>query len=122
MKLFETVEQRRAIKHYNGEGMTEAEFEQLMSAVILSPTSYNIQNWRFVRVQDKALRAEIQLAAWGQEQVSAAAELIILCADNRLMKTAPYLQPESIDHRWLSAPSVELRLGSQFRRRRVSPH
>jgi nitroreductase len=82
MEIFEIIEKRRAVKHFDTNvAMSEDEFNQLMSAVILSPTSYNIQNWRFVRVTDKALREDIKESAWGQSQVADAAELIILCAD-----------------------------------------
>ncbi|WDD99748.1 nitroreductase family protein [Thalassomonas actiniarum] len=82
MKVFQAIEQRRAVRHYQSDiEMPEQDFTQLMSAVLLSPTSYNIQHWRFIRVTDKAHREKIKAAAWGQDQVSEASELIILCAD-----------------------------------------
>lgn len=82
MDIFEAIEKRRAVKHFDPNAvMTAQEFNRLMSAVILSPTSYNIQNWRFVRVTDTALREQIKEAAWGQNQVVDACELFVLCAD-----------------------------------------
>jgi nitroreductase len=83
MELFETIQKRRSVKHYHSdEAMPESDFERLMCNVILSPTCYNIQNWRFVRVTNKELREQLKIAAWGQSQVTEASELIILCADN----------------------------------------
>jgi len=80
MDVFEAIEQRRAVKHFDANaGIPEDEFEKIMSALLLSPTSYNIQNWRFVRVNDKDLRLKVKEAAWNQDQVSDAAELIIFC-------------------------------------------
>jgi nitroreductase len=80
MDVFEAVEQRRSIKHYDANAeIPEDDFNKIMSAVLRSPTSFNIQNWRFVRVKDKDLRAKMKEAAWNQAQVSDAAELIILC-------------------------------------------
>ncbi|MBQ0783833.1 MAG: nitroreductase family protein [Amphritea sp.] len=82
MELFTAIETRRAVKHYSSsEAVSEVDFERIMKAVLLSPTSYNIQHWRFVRVIDPQIRAQIQDAAWGQAQVTEAAELIVLCAD-----------------------------------------
>lgn len=82
MDIFDAIEKRRSVKHYDTTvKITEEEFNRLMSTVILSPTSYNIQNWRFVRVTDKKLRKKLQEAAWGQSQVTEASDLIILCAD-----------------------------------------
>lgn len=80
MEVLEAIENRRAIKHYDASAtIPENDFDKLMSSVLLAPTSYNIQNWRFVRVKDKALRERVKEAAWGQAQVSDAAELIIFC-------------------------------------------
>ncbi|NRB40872.1 MAG: nitroreductase family protein [Pseudomonadales bacterium] len=82
MDFFEAVHTRRSIKHYDKNAqMPESSFQQMMQAVMLSPTSYNIQHWRFVRVTDRQLRQQLQQAAWGQSQVGDASELIILCAD-----------------------------------------
>lgn len=90
MEIFEIIETRRAIKQFDSNvTMSEEEFNKLMSAVILSPTSYNIQNWRFVRVTDKALREELKESAWGQSQVADASELMILCADINAWKDRP---------------------------------
>lgn len=90
MLLQDAIKKRRAVKHFIPEGpIDDALFNELMEAVILSPTSYNMQNWRFVRVTDNQLRDDITLAAWGQSQVSMAAELIILCADLNAWQTQP---------------------------------
>lgn len=90
MELFTAIEARRAVKHYSSSAMvSEADFEKIMKAVLLSPTSYNIQHWRFVRVVDPQIRIQIQDAAWGQTQVTEAAELIILCADTQAWSDNP---------------------------------
>ena len=53
MNTFEAIETRRSVKHYDPKHrMTDKEIEKLLSAAILSPTSFNIQNWRFVSVVD----------------------------------------------------------------------
>lgn len=47
MEVLEAVESRRAIRHFDPNyKMTEEEIHKLMSAVLLSPTAYNIQHWR----------------------------------------------------------------------------
>ncbi len=82
MDTFDAIEARRAVKHYDPEHrMTEAEVEKLMSHAVLSPTAFNIQNWRFVLVRDPELRKAIRAVSWDQAQVTDASLLIILCAD-----------------------------------------
>ncbi len=90
MELFTAIEQRRAIKHYDHNApMSPNDFERMMNAILLSPTSYNIQHWRFIRVTDSNTRLKIKEAAWGQQQVEDAAELIILCADSQAWSDQP---------------------------------
>lgn len=90
MDTFEAIQTRRAIKSYdNSTQLTEVDFQRLMDAVILSPTSYNIQNWRLVRIKDPALRQQVQTAAWGQAQIGQAAELIVFCADLNAWQKKP---------------------------------
>ncbi len=82
MNVIESIEHRRAIKHYDpNHTMPEADLARLIAAMKIAPTSFNIQNYRFVVVRDKQLRQEIRAVAWDQAQVTDASVLFILCAD-----------------------------------------
>jgi len=82
MDTITAIETRRAVKHFApNHVMPEAEVERLLSLAILSPTAFNIQNWRFVVVTDPALRQQIRAVSWNQAQVTDASLFIILCAD-----------------------------------------
>jgi nitroreductase len=90
MNVFEAIEKRRAIKHYDaGHRMTDAEIRQLLSLGMLSPTAFNIQHWRFVVVSDPALRKQIRAVAWDQAQVTDASLLVVMCADRNAWKKDP---------------------------------
>ncbi|UUO08340.1 nitroreductase family protein [Blastopirellula sp. J2-11] len=81
MDTFDAIYQRRSIKHYDPtHEMTEAEVRKLMDAALQSPTSFNMQNWRFVVVRDKEVRKQLRAAAYGQAQVEEASMVIVLCA------------------------------------------
>ncbi len=82
MDTCEAIKARRSVKCYDLEHRFSAQEEkELFSLAILSPTAFNIQNWRFVVVRDKALRTRIRQASWGQAQVTDASLLVVLCAD-----------------------------------------
>jgi nitroreductase len=90
METFTAIETRRAIKHYDPEHrMTKDEINKLMSLAMLSPTAFNIQNWRFVLVQEPELRKKIRATAWDQAQVTDASLLVILCADIKAWEKQP---------------------------------
>lgn len=82
MDTLQAIYERRAVKHFDPEHeLTAEEEKQLMEAAIQSPTSFNMQNWRFVLVKDKALRQQVREAAWDQAHITDSSLLIVLCAD-----------------------------------------
>lgn len=90
MDVKEAVQTRRAVKHYDPQHcMTEEEVHELLSLAQLSPTAFNIQNWRFVLVRDPELRRQIREVAWDQAQVTDASLLIVLCADLKAWEREP---------------------------------
>ncbi len=90
MQVTEAIQARRSIKWYDAEHtMPEAVFRKLMELAILSPTAFNIQNWRFVRVTDSEQRVAIREVAWDQAQVTDASELLVLCFDNQAWSREP---------------------------------
>lgn len=98
MNVSQAIQERRSVKAYDPQHqMTEAEIKQLLSLAILSPTAFNIQNWRFVVVTDPALRKEIRKVSWDQAQVEEASILIVLTADLKAWAKAP-------ERYWQNAP------------------
>lgn len=82
MNTAEAIRARRAVKHYDPNfTMPQKDEKELLDLMRQAPTSFNIQNWRIVNVKDKALRAQIKEAAWGQAQVTDASLLLLMCAD-----------------------------------------
>lgn len=81
MQFNEIVTARRSVKNYDpGHEITDDELKTIFHRVILSPSSFNLQHWRFVVVRDPARKADIRKAAWDQEQVEAASAVIVVCA------------------------------------------
>lgn len=98
MNTFEAIEKRRSVKHYDPDHqLTEDEKNKILSLAMLSPTAFNIQNVRFVTVEDKELREQIKTAAYNQTQVTEASMLIILCADLKAWDNDP-------QRYWVNAP------------------
>ncbi len=82
MDTLEAIRTRRSIKRFDKEhSMTKQEITNLLELAVLSPTSYNIQNWRFVVITDRALKDRLSELSHNQTQVSDASLVIVLCAD-----------------------------------------
>ena len=98
MNVSQAILERRSVKAYDPQHkMTDDEVSKLMSLAMLSPTAFNIQNWRFVVVTDPALRKDIRAVSWDQAQVEDASLLIVLTADLHAWKKQP-------ERYWVNAP------------------
>jgi len=90
MDTLQAIEQRRSIKQYDTTfEMPEADVQRLLDLALLSPTSFNIQNWRFVVVRDPVQKKALRAAAWDQAQVEEAHLTIVLCGDIDAWKKNP---------------------------------
>ncbi len=100
MNVNTAIETRRSVKNFDPHHkMTQAEVDQLMSLAMLSPTAFNIQNWRFVIVTDAVLRHQIRAVSWNQAQVEEASLLIVLTADLKAWEKQP-------ERYWINAPKA----------------
>lgn len=90
MDTFDAIKTRRAIKKFDSSHkMSSEEIKSLMEHVILSPTSYNQQNWRFITVTDQEIKNKISKAARDQAQPKDGSLVIVLCGNMNAWKEEP---------------------------------
>lgn len=84
------LQSRRSVKYFDpAQRMSEAEFTQLIEHAILSPSAFNLQHWRIVRVSDPKQRQAIREAAYDQPQMTDASEVLVLCMDLKTWEKEP---------------------------------
>jgi len=82
MNVSTAIQARRAEKIFDPTFViSDEEVSRLLQTAFLSPTAFNLQNWRIVHVKDPALRQKIREVAWNQDKVTDASLLFVLCAD-----------------------------------------
>jgi nitroreductase len=97
MELLEAIRSRRSVKKYDPtHELTDDEVRYIVRCASLAPTSFNMQNWQFVAVRDKAQKEALCKAAWNQEQVKDAALVLVIAGDlkafedtSRTLRDAP---------------------------------
>lgn len=90
MDTFDAIRTRRAIKKFDSSYKMSAEDVKLLQELaILSPTSYNQQNWRFVYVTDQKVKDKISKAARDQAQPRDGSLVIVLCGNLNAWKEDP---------------------------------
>lgn len=120
MNVSTAILERRAEKMFDPTFViNDDQATELLANATLSPTAFNIQNWRIVRVKDTALRQKIRESAWNQDKVTDASLLFVLCADlnawvkepARYWKDAPQMYQDmlipAIDAYYRNKPQVQ---------------
>lgn len=98
MDTFDAIYHRRAIKHFDPEHrLSDDEIQKLLEATVQSPTSFNIQHWRFVLITDPELRKKVREAGNDQAQMTDASLLVLMTADVKAWEKSP-------ERYWRNAP------------------
>ena len=99
MDTITAIRERRSIKHYDpAHRMSESEINALLEQALLAPTSFNMQNWRFVVVSDQATQDKLRAVSWNQAQVSEASITILICANLQAHRNS--------ERYWVNAPEA----------------
>ena len=76
--LLAGLRRRYAVKKFDATGkIPDGAWQALEEALVLSPSSYGLQPWRFFIVDDKALREKLKAASYGQTQITDADKLVV---------------------------------------------
>ena len=121
MDTFDAIKTRRAIKKFdNTYKMTAEQVESLMKLTLLSPTSYNQQNWRFVTVSDQSIKEKIGIAARNQAQPVDGSLVILLCGNMNAWKEDPlrYWKNHPAEKQELVKASLEKKYSDSSQNRR----
>ncbi len=62
----------------------DATWAALEQALVLSPSSYGLQPWKFLVIENPALREQLKANSWGQAQVTDASHFLVLTAKTDL--------------------------------------
>jgi nitroreductase len=96
MELFEAIRQRRSIRSYTKEKVTDEEINVLLEAAIRAPSGGNRQTWRFVIIRKPETIEKMYKAASYSTQhqtfVKKAPLMIVVCADSDIYRRSrlPY--------------------------------
>lgn len=84
-QLLAALQWRYATKVFDpARKISPATWAALEDALVLAPSSFGLQPWRFLVVRDPALRAKLRPHAWNQAQITDASHLVVFAARTEL--------------------------------------
>lgn len=90
MDVFDAIKKRRSIRSYKPDSIPEDVLDKLLSAIRLAPSGGNCQPYKFIVVQDRAMKAQLAAACrWnpgapsGQKFIAEAPVVIVACGSDK---------------------------------------
>ena len=100
MSFLEIAQKRYATKAYRNEKISEAKIKELAEILRLAPSSVNSQPWKFVIIGDEALKADLAVHSFFNEQkIKEASHLVVLFAYDDIAAFETYFkanQPQPV--------------------------
>jgi len=117
---------RRSIKAFKSDPIDPDTLRQLIELVVAAPSSYNLQDWRIIVIQDEATKAELAKSAYDQQQILQAPVTFVFAADPNAWKgdLTPIYQeglkrgvwtPEMVEYFKIAIPKFQMSLGDRTR-------
>jgi nitroreductase len=78
--------QRRSIKTFESTPIAPDILNELLTLTVAAPSSYNLQDWRIILIQDETQKAGIAEACFGQKQPIQAPLTVVFAADPNAWK------------------------------------
>lgn len=86
--LLEALSWRYATKAFDPtRTIPEATWKALEASLVLTPSSYGLQPYRFLVVENSELRAQLRPESWGQSQITDASHLVVFLARKDMSAT-----------------------------------
>lgn len=84
-QLINQLNWRYATKQFDSQRKISAsDWATLEDALVLTPSSFGLQPWKFVVVSDPAVREKLVPASWGQRQVADASHFVVFAIKKNL--------------------------------------
>ena len=86
-QLLASLEWRYATKAFDTRKLPDATWAALEESLRLAPSSYGLQPWKFIVVNDPALRSKLRPVSWNQSQVTDASHLVVFARRTEVTET-----------------------------------
>ncbi|EVU51587.1 NAD(P)H-flavin oxidoreductase [Staphylococcus aureus H31276] len=101
---------RHATKQFDPQKkVSKEDFETILESGRLSPSSLGLEPWKFVVIQDQALRDELKAHSWGAaKQLDTASHFVLIFARKNVTSRSPYVQHMLRDIKKYEAQTIQL--------------
>jgi len=110
LDVFDAIRARKSIRSYKPEQVPQRLLEKLLEAARLAPSAKNLQNWKFIVVDDGEIKQRLVKACNNQAFVGSASHVIAGVCDPNLNRWHRIDMGIAMEH--IALEAVELGLGT----------
>ncbi|KOS63383.1 nitroreductase family protein [Lysinibacillus agricola] len=92
------MHERKSVRKYNANTTISREtIMQLLQNATSSPSSSNMQPWRFIVIDDKEIQKNINIFSFNQEQIETASAIIAVIGDTEMYLNSEEIYAENVE-------------------------
>ncbi|WP_166238311.1 nitroreductase family protein [Paenibacillus turpanensis] len=94
--ILNVMRERRSVKKYEkGKQIPEQVMQEILELAAAAPSAWNLQHWKFILIQDQAMKDKVLPIAYNQQQVSDSSAVVVILADLEANKNAEKIYSEA---------------------------
>ncbi|MCD8502962.1 MAG: nitroreductase family protein [Bacillaceae bacterium] len=110
--LFQTISERHTVRKYeSGVTIPKEEINELLEAAAKAPSSWNLQHWRFLVIDDQARKEELLPIAYNQIQVVESSVTVAILGDLQANLEAEVIYGEAVENGFMTQNVKETLVG-----------
>ena len=92
MDFLEILERRFACKGFLDKKIKEDDFNYILEAARLSPSSFGMEPWRFLVITNQETKERLRPLCWNQKQITTCSHLVVISADIDAVQDDEYIK------------------------------
>ncbi len=101
--LFQTMEERHSVRKYEkGVHIPKEELEEMLTVAATAPSSWNLQHWRFLVIDDQKKKEELLPIGYHQQQIVDSSAVVAILGDLEANKEANAVYQVAVDNGFMT--------------------
>jgi nitroreductase len=83
--IIDALQSRYSVKQFDAtKKISEEDWSVIEDALVLTPSSFGLEPWKFIVIKDATLKEQLKAASWHQPQITDCSHLVVFCAKNTI--------------------------------------
>ncbi|WP_341302447.1 nitroreductase family protein [Lysinibacillus sp. FSL H8-0500] len=115
-QLHKVMHERKSVRKYDASfKIPQEQLEELLIEATSAPSSSNLQPWRFLVIQDDAVKKELRAIANNQEQVETASAIIAVLGDTEMYKNAEAVYTKNFELGYINETTKDFMINNSIK-------